>query len=212
MPHIHAIVPLALLEALREADVLPDDGGIDAFGDEGGTVRFGQSATVAAQIKRYSGLAVRDGRVDVTELAALLRLVGRRSDAALVFGEAGRRAGRRAADRVSGTLRLAHRWSPGPIGNSVGRALVRRAAADVLGIIVDKSSVVEWPDPDGMAAQTADGSACELFGAATAELFRRFTTFDGALFHVTCRAKGDPVCRWSTSPAETTSTTPPADS
>ena len=202
MPHIHAIVPLALLEALREADVLPDDGGIDAFGDERGTVKFGQSATVARQITQYTDLAQRDGKVDVKELAALLRLVSRRSDASLVFGEAGRRSGRRAADRVPAMLRLARRWTPGTLGNYVGRALVRRAAAEVLGIIVDKTSTAQWPDDAGMAAHSEDGSACELFGAATAELFRRFTSFDGALFHVTCRTRSDDMCRWSTTPPD----------
>src|SRR4051794_41302665 len=56
--------------------------------------RLGLSPTVAAQIQRYRGAAERDGSVELDEAVSVLRLVGRRPDAALVFADAGRRAAR----------------------------------------------------------------------------------------------------------------------
>ncbi len=199
MQLVHAIVPLAVLEAVRDADQLPDGAGADAFGDEGGTLKFGQSATVAAQIGRYRESVVRESGVDATEVAALLRLVSRRSDSSLVLSEAGRRAGSRAAETVPRLLKLAFRVSPGFIRRRVGQLLVRRAAGSVFALTVNSGGSTVWSGSTGMNSNEGD-EACELYGAAAAELLRRFTPFDGALFHVTCCSRGDERCSWSTIP------------
>lgn len=195
----HAIIPLALFEAVRTLD-LPTDDGLEEFHDELRVKRLGMNRTVAAQIQRYGGLARADKRVDGEEVSALLRLVGRRPDAGLVYAEAGRRAARLAATRVSGLLRAFRHLLPA----GFGRFLARRAAADVFGVALraDRASVAAgMSDPIAVRA-TPDGAACGFFGSAVAELLRIFTPFDGALLHDACRGRGDGECHWRAGPPE----------
>ena len=200
MPPIDPLIPLSLLRAVRGADKLPEGVGADAFGDELTTQKFGQSATVAAQIVRYESLVARGERVATDDVAALLRLVSRRSDAALVFADAGRRAGRDAATRISTVSRLTHRLAPGGLGERYGLILARRIAHRVFEINMSGRDEAEWEDQAGMGKAVAELRACEVYGAAAAELLRCYTEFDGALFHVACRTKGDAICQWHTNP------------
>ncbi|MBI2072540.1 MAG: hypothetical protein HYT81_05805 [Gemmatimonadetes bacterium] len=195
----HAIIPLALFEAVRALD-LPTDDGLEEFHDELVVKRLGMNRTVVAQIQRYGGLARADKRVDGEEVTALLRLVGRRADAGLVYAEAGRRAARLAAARVPGTLRLLrHLLPPG-----FGRFLARRAAADVFGVVLrrDGATLAASMDDSIAVRATPGGAACGFFGSAVAELLRIFTPFDGALLHDTCRGRGDGACHWRAGPPE----------
>jgi hypothetical protein len=151
---VPALIPLSLLEAIRNLDT-PLEDGLDELAEEIVVRRLGLSPTVAAQIQRYRQTAERDGSVDVEEVISVLRLVGRRPDAPLVFGDAGRRAARHATrvharpswtlSRVSVgglTRRLAQRSAghlarrafdgelrPAPEGVQVRMAGLRRAAA-----------------------------------------------------------------------------------
>jgi len=86
-----AIVPLSLLEALRNLDT-PVGDGLDELAGEIVSKRFGLSSTVAAQIQRYQEAHRRGLPVPVDETVGVFRLVGRRPDAALVYADAGRRA------------------------------------------------------------------------------------------------------------------------
>jgi hypothetical protein len=196
----HAILPLALFEAIRLLD-LPTDDGLGEFHHEFEAKRLGTNRAVAAQIARYTALARGGKRVDGEEVAALLRLVGRRSDAGLVYAEAGRRAGRMAAAEVSGLLRLVRRALP--LGRErLGRALARRAATDVFAVHLaqEADAVVAGMDDTVAIRATPGGAACAFFGSGVAELLRAFTSFDGALLHESCRGRGDPACRWRAGP------------
>ncbi len=185
-----------MFEAIRLLD-LPADDGVAEFHHDLTAKRLGTNRTVLTQIERYTRLAEADKRVEGEEAVALLRLVGRRSDAGLVFAEAGRRAGRRAAGRVGAALRLL--WSASPVAHEkLGLFLARSAAANVFGARLARERglvVVAIEDPLAVRA-TPDGAACGFYGSAVAELLRTFTTFDGALLHVACRAKGDTGCYW----------------
>jgi hypothetical protein len=195
----HAIIPLALFEAVRALD-LPTDDGLEEFHDELVVKRLGMNRTVLAQIQRYRDLARADKRVDGEEVAALLRLIGRRADAGLVFAEAGRRAGRLAAARVAPTLRLLRHLLPA----GFGRVLARRAAADVLGVSLGRDAAAltaTMDDPIALRA-TPGGAACGFFGSGVAELLRIFTPFDGALLHDACRGRGDGQCHWRAGPPD----------
>src|SRR5437660_9385560 len=88
---VHSIVPLAVLEAIRNLDT-PVEDGLSEFADELLAKRLGLSPTITMQLTEYEGLVRRDARVEATHVEALLRLVGRRPDADLVFADAGRRA------------------------------------------------------------------------------------------------------------------------
>ncbi len=191
------MIPLALFEAIRSLD-LPTDDGLEEFHHELAVKRLGMNRTVLAQIERYARLARADKRVDGEEVAALLRLVGRRGDAGLVYAEAGRRAARMAAARVSGTLRLLRHILPA--GFSL--FLARRAAVEVFGVTMrrDGTAVVAEMEDSVAVRATPNGAACGLFGSAAAELLRIFTSFDGALLHDACRARGDQRCHWRAGP------------
>jgi hypothetical protein len=154
--------------------------------------------TVLAQIDRYDRLVRGDKRVEGDEAAALLRLVGRRPDAGLVYAEAGRLAARLAVRRVAATLRGLRHVLP----RGFGRYLARRAAADVFGMKVHRAvSGVEAVMEDPLAIQaTPNGAACGLFGSGLAELLRAFTAFEGALLHDRCRGRGNHQCHWRAGP------------
>jgi hypothetical protein len=195
----HAIIPFVVLEALRAAD------GTAAAVDEGygvdSAVRFGRTASVAAQITRYGRLVRHGARVDASEVSGLLRLVARRRDASLLFAEAGRRAGAWAASsHVAPVWKLCMWAIPAFARRRLGSAIVRRTARDVFDVEIHPDHTAQWKDHSGVNSQIPGVKACDVYRAATAELLRRFTEFDGALFDVTCTCDGAEVCRWSAVP------------
>ncbi len=200
---VPAVIPLSLLEAIRNLDT-PLEDGLDELAEEMVVRRLGLSPTVAAQIQRYRHAADRDGGVDTDEAISVLRLVGRRVDAALAFADAGRRAARYASRvhaRPSWTLA---RVSAG----GITRRLAQRSA----GHLARRSFGGELrAAPDGVEVRMAeplsiqalpDGSACAFYGAAYGELLRRMTGFEGAMLHQRCRGRGDEACVWQTAAAE----------
>ena len=170
---------------------------MDEFHRELAVKRLGMSDTVAAQVDRYRRLARRGRRVEAEEVAALFRLVGRRNDAGLVFADAGRRAGRRAVGSIGVPAVSTVRRLPAFVRNGIGFALARRAMR-TLGANLQREAGLPSatiPDPPS-AAVTAGGSGCGFYGSAIAEILRALTDFDGAMFHVRCRSRGDEVCQW----------------
>ena len=191
---MHPIIALSVLEAVRACDLAKGDR--PDVGQE--AVKLGSTTSVAAQIERYSSMVRRREALGGEELVALFTLVSRRQDADLVFAEAGRRAGRYAAKETPRFLRILHRVLPSGIRQRVGRRLMRGAAAGVFALDVglDGEGAVAL---DGCGAQSVPGGRpCGVYGSGLAELCRTFTTFDGAYFRNSCRARGSVSCRWST--------------
>jgi hypothetical protein len=197
----HSILPLSVLEAMRILDS-PSDEEVAEYVDELLKKRLGLSDTVAAQIGRYELVVRRDGTVTLAELEQILRLAGRRTDAALVFAEAGRRAARRAMRRLAGLLRWSARYLPGPLRRAVGYRAARSAAGDVLGVRLARDhGTVTAGLANGVAVQaTPDGSACGFYASAVAELLRQLAEFEGGMSHIRCRARGDDRCEWRAGP------------
>jgi len=188
---VHSIVPLTVLEAVKNLDT-PVEDGLTEFAEELLVKRLGLSPTVAMQLAEYEQLVRRDARVDGAHVEALLRLVGRRPDADLVFADAGRRAARRAVRRVFGPLRL------------FGHFAARRAARAVLGADLVRERhvpVARVTDPIAINA-TPDGAACGFYGAALAELLRLLVGYEGAMLHTVCRATGGASCEWRAAPPD----------
>ncbi len=196
-PDTHAILPLAVLEAMRNLDS-PSDEEAAEYVDELLKKRLGLSSTVAAQIARYD-LGVRRGRpVATEEFEQILRLAGRRPDAALVFAAAGRRASRRAMAQLPALTRWSARYLPRFARRAVGFRAARRCLRRVFGVALVR-------DGRGYEAQirhampvraTADGAACAFYAAAVAELLRHLVSFDGTVCHARCRARGEERCEW----------------
>jgi len=196
---INAIIPLAVLQSVRSLDQ-QGPGRAPHYPEDLAPKRLGMNPTVMAQIERYGKLAHKGGLVDIGEVGQLFRLVGRRSDAGLVFNQGGRWAARRALSRISTTTRLAHKVAPARMQNRIGVAIMRRLAGRVFGITVsldETCGIVATANPE-WAEVTLDGTSCGFYGAALAELLRELTEFDGAMIHVACSARGDGGCRWQT--------------
>jgi len=194
---VHAAAPLAVLEAVRGLDA-PEQDEFDEFHEELTVKRLGLSRTVADQIERFRRLARRGARADVEEFVALLRLVARRHDARLVFSDAGRRVAQFSVRQLSWPLRLAARLLPWGLGRRAGMALARGRARAVLGVTLrsEAGAPVATLDEAPALRATPDGAACAMYGSAIAELLRLLTDFDGAMLHVTCRARGGGTCEW----------------
>ena len=202
-PTVAALIPLSLLEALRNLDT-PVEDGLDELAEEIVVRRLGLSPTVAAQIQRYRQTAERGGTVDLDEVLSVIRLVGRRPDAPLVFADAGRRAARYAARTRGRSSRTLARMSP----TGMGLRITLRSVARLVRTIFDGELDFRPPAVEfKMAAPLSivalpGGEACLFYGSAYLELLRGLTGFEGALLHESCRSRGDDACFWRTATAE----------
>jgi hypothetical protein len=194
---VPTIIPMSLLEALRNLDT-PVEDGLEELAGEIVSKRLGLSATVAAQIARYHDRVRRGEPVPVDEAVSVFRLAGRRPDAQLVFADAGRRAARYAARSAPMLSRAGVKLMPGGLGRSIGAGAAARAAKRVLGIDLaadEHGATAETTKPLSIVALN-DGTACTFYGSALGELLRILTGFEGAMVHERCRARGDTACRW----------------
>jgi hypothetical protein len=200
---VPALIPLSLLEAIRNLDT-PVEDGLDELAEEIAVRRLGLSPTVAAQIQRYKQASERDGAVDADEAISVLRLVGRRVDAPLVFADAGRRAARYAS--------RAHARPAWTLSRVTAGGLTRRIAQRSAAHLARRAFGGDLrPAPDGVQVRMVeplsfkafpDGSACDFYGAAYGEMLRRITGFEGAMLHERCRALGHDACVWQSAAAE----------
>jgi hypothetical protein len=203
-PAVPALIPLSLLEAIRNLDT-PVEDGLDELAEEIAVRRLGLSPTVAAQIQRYRQTAERDGGVDADEAISVLRLVGRRADAPLVFADAGRRAARYATRVHARPAWTLSRVSAGGLARRIAQRSAGHLARRVFGGDLGSSHEgiqVRMTDSLSVTA-LPDGSACAFYGAAFGELLRRLTGFEGAMLHERCRARGNDACIWRSAAAET---------
>jgi hypothetical protein len=194
---MHPIIALSVLEAVRACDLAKGDAPDAVYGVQE-AIKLGRTTSVVAQIERYWSMVRRRETLAVGELAGLFTLVSRRPDADWVFAEAGRRAGRHAAQHAPRFLRIIHWGLPSRLRERLGRRLVRGAAAQVFGLDVglEGGGAVAL---DGCGAhKVPDGRPCGVYGCGLAELSRIFTMFDGAYFRNACRVRGSASCRWST--------------
>jgi hypothetical protein len=195
-PTVPAIIPLSLLEALRNVDA-PVEDGLEELAGEVVSKRLGLSGTVQAQIARYAWHADRGHAVPLDEATSVFRLVGRRLDAPLVFADAGRRAARRASPRGPRILRL----MPEGLSRLVGPRAAGRVARRLVGghlAVKDAEAHGEVPAPLGLDV-IPEGTGCGFYGALFGELLRALAGFEGAVRHTRCRARGDDGCEWRAS-------------
>lgn len=202
-PAVPALLPLSLLEAIRNLDT-PVEDGLEELAEEIVVRRLGLSPTVAAQIQRYRAVAEREGMIELAEVVSVLRLVGRRADAPLVFADAGRRAARYAARSRSRSVRTLARVSPSALSRRVSLRAAARLAREVFAGDLRapaQGTEVRMTQPLSILA-FPDGAACAFYGSAYGELLRCLTAFEGAMLHERCRSRGDDACVWRSAAAE----------
>lgn len=170
--------------AIQQLDRLATDeaGHVELVGK-----KLGASATVGAQALRYSELAAHDEQVPVDEVAGLLTLVGRRSDADLTL----KLAGQLAAGAVDG------KPEDKPIIGAIGRRRAKRQSKKLMDVLLD----FDRDTPSARAERTEltpdiQQLYCALRGSALGELLDRLCGFDGALKHDRCVANGSDCCSW----------------
>src|SRR3954453_5825840 len=125
---VDALLPLSLLEAVRNVDT-PSDQFDAEYVDELRNKRLGLSETVYAQIKRHTEAVRRRQRIDKDEAIALAKLIGRRPDAEAVFRAAGRYMGQQSYRTISPISRKMMRLLP----SAVARPLAFRRAKKIAG-------------------------------------------------------------------------------
>ena len=204
MPSVPALIPLALLEAVQNIDTPPDDG-LGALAEELAAKRLGLSPTVAAQVGRYREQANSGGDVGEEEAVAVFRLVGRRPDASLVYADAGRRAARSAARRIGILPRTTIAIAPGRAGVSLAlRATSRLAQRWLLANLAVTEGHLRCSDDNllGLRARE-DGTGCQFYSAAFAELLRQVGKLEWSVNHETCIGRGDRHCVWRAMRTET---------
>lgn len=202
-PSLPAYVPLSLLEAMRNLDT-PLEDGLEELSAEVTTKRLGLSETVAAQIDRYREAAEAGDDVGREEVLSVVRLVGRRADAALLFADAGRRAARYAIRFGGAAGRALSRALPGGLGWSAGAKAAAKLARDVFeaDLTPDRRAPTAAVPESLTVVATGEGAGCVFYGAAFAELLRGLTGFEGAMFHERCRAEGADRCLWKGAASE----------
>ena len=194
---VPTIIPMSLLEALRNLDT-PVEDGLEEVAGEIVSKRLGLSPTVAAQIARYQDATRRGDPVSVDEAVGVFRLAGRRPDAPLVFADGGRRVARYAARLAPFPVRALIRVGPSAMTRGIGA----RTAARLARRILEVDLMLHEHHAEASAHRTLsvlalpDGSACGYYAAAVNELLRLLTGFEGAMLHEECRAQGGHWCRW----------------
>ena len=203
-PTVHAIVPLAVLEAIRNLDTPLDDGLPAELAPETFTKRLGLSSTVAAQIERYREMAEKGSHVGDDEAVQVFRLAGRRADATLVYSDAGRRAARLAAKTRGGKPSAFWRIFPRSVRRRAGERSAGRALERVFGIHLSREPAGATIRLTETLATRAgfEGTGCYFYSALVAELLRVTSGFEGSMVHDRCRSRGDDACHWKAAEAD----------
>src|SRR5437764_14185377 len=128
---VDALLPLSLLEAVRNVDT-PSDQFDAEYVDELRNKRLGLSDTVYAQIKRHTEAARKGQRTGQDEAIALARLIGRRPDAEAVFRAAGRHIARESYHTISPITRKLLRLLPTALARPIAYRRARRISSRYL--------------------------------------------------------------------------------
>lgn len=173
---VDPLVPLSLLEAVREAD-RPEDAAEIEYAPELLNKRLGTTDTVYAQIRRYSEAVHRGREVSGEEVTALARLISRRPDAFDVFRAAGVATARSAYGRLSSLKKALLRMLPRFLARPLARRQARRILGRYFGAALQRAGhalSMEVP-PRAPIAAGGDEPARAYYDAALLELLSLLT-------------------------------------
>jgi hypothetical protein len=173
---VDPLVPLSLLEAVREAD-RPDGDGEAEYAPEFLNKRLGTTDTVYAQIRRYNEAARRGHPIPEAEVVALARLMGRRPDAIELFRNAGVATARAAYGRLSPIKRGSVKLLPRIVARPIARRQAQKLLARYFGAVLNRSGPVLRMDVPTRAPVSAgaDEPGREYYDAALRELLTLLT-------------------------------------
>jgi predicted hydrocarbon binding protein len=194
---VDALLPLSLLEAVRDVDT--PEGVLEAeFVDELRNKRLGLSDTVYTQIKRYTEAVRRNQRTAQDEAIALARLIGRRPDAEAVLRAAGRFLAHEAYMTISPPTRGMLRVLPSFVSRPLALRKVRSIARRYLnGNVRRVGTYVLLEIPRSITVGVAAGGAgCAFYEATLRELLKLLVGTTGAVEHTRCEGRGEGSCEW----------------
>ena len=193
---VDALLPLSLLEAVRDVDTPGDLE--NEFVDELRNKRLGLSDTVYLQIKRYADAVRKGQRTGQDESAGLARLIGRRPDADAVFRAAGRYLARAAYQTINPVTRRMLRMLPSVLARPVALRRSRSIAIRYAnGSVRRVGGYVLLDVPQSVTLNTAPGSiGCAFYESMLRELLRLLIGSVGSVDHVRCAARGEGTCEW----------------
>jgi predicted hydrocarbon binding protein len=194
---VNALLPLSLLEAVRNVDTPSDQVDIE-YADELRNKRLGLSDTVYAQIKRHTEAVRRGQRIGQDEAIALAKLIGRRPDAEAVFRAAGRFMGKESYLTISAPTRKLLRLLPSAVARPLAYRRARKMAGRYLnGNLRRVGSFLLLDVPRSIMAGTAPGGiGCAYYEAAFREQLLLMVGSVGAVEHVRCTSRGEGTCEW----------------
>ena len=193
---VDALLPLSLLEAVRDVDT---PGDLDSeFVDELRNKRLGLSDTVYLQIKRYADAVKKRQRTGQDESVGLARLIGRRPDAEAVFRAAGRYLAREAYQTINPVTRKMLRMLPSVMARPVALRRSRGIAIQYAnGSVRRVGGYVLLDVPQSVTLNTAPGSiGCAFYESMLRELLRLLIGSVGSVDHVRCAGRGEGTCEW----------------
>jgi hypothetical protein len=194
---VDALLPLSLLEAVRNVDTPSDS--LDAeYVDELRNKRLGLSDTVYVQIKRHTEAVRKGQRIGQDEAIALAKLIGRRPDAEAVFRAAGAYMAREAYRTISPMARRVMRLAPGAAARPLALRYARKIAARYLGCNVRRvGAFVLLEVPRSITIGTAPGSVgCAYYESSVRELLRLLVGAIGSVEHTRCNSRHEGSCEW----------------
>jgi predicted hydrocarbon binding protein len=194
---VDALLPLSLLEAVRNVDTPSDQLDTEYVG-ELRNKRLGLSDTVYAQIKRHTESARKGQRTGQDEAIALAKLIGRRPDAEAVFRAAGRHMARQSYGTISPVIRKMMRLLPSAMARPLAYRHAKKIAARYLnGKVRRVGSFLLFDVPRSITIGAAPGSlGCTYYESALRELLLLLIGSIGAVEHVRCSARGEGSCEW----------------
>ena len=194
---VNALLPLSLLEAVRNVDT-PSDQFDAEYVDELRNKRFGLSDTVYAQIKRHTEAVRRRQRIGQDEAIALAKLIGRRPDAEAVFRAAGRYMGRESYLTISAVTRKMMRLLPSAVVRPLAYRRARKIAGRYLnGNVRRVGGFLLLEVPRSIMVGTAPGAiGCAYYESSFRELLLLLIGSIGAVEHVRCAGRGEGTCEW----------------
>lgn len=193
---VDALLPLSLLEAVRDVDTPAD---LDAeFVDELRNKRLGLSDTVYTQIRRYTDAVRKRQRAMHDESVALARLIGRRPDADAVFRAAGRYLARESYQTINPVTRRLLRLLPSIIARPLALKRARLIALRYLnGTVRRVGGYVLLDVPQSVTLNTAPGSVgCAYYEAMLREVLALLIGGVGSVDHVRCAGRDEGSCEW----------------
>ncbi|HEX4683901.1 MAG TPA: hypothetical protein VH277_14375 [Gemmatimonadaceae bacterium] len=194
---VDALVPLSLLEAVRNVD-MPSDQYEAEFVDELRNKRLGLSDTIYAQIKRHNEAVRRGQRTGQDEAIALAKLIGRRPDAEAIFRAAGRFLARQSYRTISPVTRKMMRLLPSAMARPLAFRHARKIAGRYLNGNVRRVGTFLLLDvPRSITLGTAPGSiGCTYYESSVRELLLLLIGSIGAVEHVRCNGRGEGTDEW----------------